>query len=169
MKPADRPRFAQLLMQIGELYHKPISPTLLALYWQALIGFEWEAIKAALQAHVQNPECGQYLPKPADIIRSLQGTDTEHAQQAWQQVVEAIRGFGSYNSVTFEDLRIHAAITDMGGWVRLCSTTQSELLYYEKTFKKNYIRYLHHPLLHAPKTLSGRLSRYKIATSTQSV
>lgn len=158
MITTDRPLFAKLLTRLGILYDKTISTALLDIYWNALLPFDIEAIKSAFQSHVQNPEGGQYMPKPADVVSYLQGSHATQALGAWSQVMNALYRFGSYHSLIFDDPCIHAVISDMGGWVHLCETTQRELPYRAREFEKRYAAYLCRPPVCYPKQLNGRLA-----------
>lgn len=51
----------------------------------------------------------------------------ERAALAWSKVLEAIRQFGAYHSVEFDDPAIAAAVADLGGWQALCDTPSDEL------------------------------------------
>ena len=58
---------------------------------------------------------------------------------AWAAVIRALRQFGGYNSVVFDDPVITAVIKagPWGGWTGLCSKTEVELEYSVKTEFKN--------------------------------
>jgi hypothetical protein len=53
------------------------------------------------------------MPKPADIVRNLQGTASDRSLIAWGKLLEAMRRVGAYRSVAFDDGAIHAAVEDM--------------------------------------------------------
>jgi hypothetical protein len=158
MIPTDRSQFVKLLTCLGILYDKAISTTLLDMYWNVLRQFDMEAIKNAFQFHIQHPDRGRYMPKPADVVHYLQGSHSEQALGAWSKVIAAIQRFGSYQSLVFDDLYIHAVIRDMGGWVHLSTAMQRDIPYRAHEFEKRYIAYLCRPPLHYPKLLNGRLA-----------
>ncbi len=142
MQTADLPAFIALMAGIGELYGKAISGHLTEIYWQALKDFEWQDIKNALQAHIHNPDVGQYFPKPADVVRFIEGSGETKALQAWAIVERAIEQAGIYQSVAFDDVRIHAVLDEMGGWIKLCLVTYKELPFCAREFQKRYMSYL---------------------------
>jgi hypothetical protein len=74
MKKDDMPQFALSLAELGEIYAKNISEFLTDIYWKALEDFELQDVKKALRAHIHNPDCGQYFPKPADVVRFIEGS-----------------------------------------------------------------------------------------------
>jgi hypothetical protein len=108
MKTSDMPKFSKLMMKISSVHSKPVSPHLIEMYWQALETFDFQSVEMALLAHIQNPDNGQFMPKPADVIRFLKGSYHTQALQAWSKVIQAIKQLGSYTSVVFDDPLIHA-------------------------------------------------------------
>jgi hypothetical protein len=151
----EMPEFVKLMTGLGMLYGKPMNEFLIDIYWQALQMFTFEAVKTALQTHVQNPDAGQYLPKPADVVRYLEGSSHTQALQAWSLVARAIRTIGCYESVVFDDPVIHAVIADMGGWLELCRMTEKEMPHRAREFEKRYTAYVLHPPVDYPKQLVG--------------
>ena len=111
--------FTATLIKIGELYGKAISEILTDLYWQSLKGFEWQDVKQAFEAHIHNPDNGQYFPKPADLVRFIEGSGETKALQAWAKVEKAVTHVGAYQSIIFDDPLIHAVLEDLGGWIKL--------------------------------------------------
>jgi len=141
MIDADKKQFALCLMACGEMYGKALSKPVMALWFDALGSYDIAAVEAAFKAHLANPDVGQFMPKPADIIRAIAGTNGDAALIAWAQVTRAIESVGAYQSVVFDDGIIHAVITDMGGWVALCNVLSSELPYKAIEFEKRYRGY----------------------------
>lgn len=158
MQSTDLTEFTRVLSSVSSLYGKPMSKALMALYWAALQGFALAEVKRALQAHVNDPDSGQYMPKPADVVRFLQGDSRTQALLAWSGVVKAIREVGGYNSVVFDDPVIHAVIRDMGGWVMLCQVRVDELPFREREFTARYAGYVGHAPGQYPQQLTGMLA-----------
>ncbi len=155
MKKDDMPQFALSLAELGEIYAKNISEFLTDIYWKALEGFELQDVKKALRAHIYNPDCGQYFPKPADIIRFIEGSGETKALKAWAVVEKAIHCVGSYQSIAFDDPLIHAVLEDMGGWVKLCSVKLDEFPFRANEFQKRYMGFLIKKPERHPKYLAG--------------
>jgi hypothetical protein len=143
MEMSDKSAFRLMLMEVGELYSKMITKSLINVYWQALKLFDWQDVKKALQAHIQNPDMGQYFPKPTDVVRFIEGSPETKALQAWAIVERAIEQVGIYQSVAFDDLITHAVLDEMGGWIKLCSLTTKELSFSARDFQKRYRGYVH--------------------------
>lgn len=160
MKPSDVTEFTRVLSSLSTLYGKPMSKPWVELYWAALQRFDLTEVKRALQAHVNHPDTGQYMPKPADVARFLQGDSRTQALQAWSRVLNATREVGSYTSVIFDDPLIHAVIRDMGGWVTLCQMREKELPFREQNFMARYVGYVSKPPAHYPKQLTGLLAHH---------
>lgn len=152
---SERARFSQLLIAISELYNKPLNNILLSLYWNALEGFDLTSIEKALQAHINHPDVGQYMPKPADIMRFLVGSGEGRALQAWSKVAKAMTQIGAYTSVVFDDSIIHIVITEMGGWISLCQSKNETLPFLTKEFEKRYMAYIDRAPIRYPNQLCG--------------
>lgn len=161
LKPTDRPLFAAMLTTVNAVLGagRELSPDVIDLYWRALAPFDLAAVRQALDRHVKNPDAGQFMPKPADIIRMLNGTTSDSAAMAWAKVEHAIRRVGGYEDVAFDDLVIHRCIEDMGGWMRLCSTEEKELPFRARDFQSLYRGFaLRREIPHYPRVLIGRIN-----------
>ena len=158
MKASDLPAFTRVLSRLSGLYGQAMSPGSVELYWSALQTFELTAIKQALSAHTLHPDGGKFMPKPAEVVRALQGDSRTQGLQAWTKVAQAIREVGSYASVVFDDPLIHAVIRDMGGWITLCEVKIDELPFREKDFVVRYAGYVGYPAPPYPAQLTGRLA-----------
>lgn len=142
MQPSDRKQFYSMMTGVLELYSKKATPELLDLYFEALRTHDLLDISRALNLHAVDPDQGQYMPKPADIVRMLGGSKQTRALQAWSRVERAVREIGPYESVVFDDPIIHAVLEDMGGWIDLCGTkTDKDLEFRSNEFAKRYQGY----------------------------
>ena len=134
MKQDDRAAFKRLISDVMAFYRQDVSEFALSVWWQACERFEFEQLTKALTAHAMDPERGQFAPKPADIVRQLQGTASDRSLVAWGKVMDAMSRVGAYASVTFDDGAIHCAIEDMGGWPKLCRHKTDDLPFLQKRF-----------------------------------
>lgn len=107
----------------------------------ALKDFGIEAVARGFTAHVQNPDNGQYFPKPADIVKIISGTTRDKSFVAWTKVDKAVRMIGSNQSVVFDDLLINKVIDDMGGWIALGEKSEREWPFIAKDFQERYRGY----------------------------
>lgn len=158
MRPDDDANFARLIVATAELYGKRCSPELIALYREALNHYDFAAIKAAISAHALDPDVGQFMPKPADIVRHIDGGKDDRALKAWSRVEKAIRHYGSYVSIVFDDPLIHVVVNDMGGWIRLCATPIEELPFRATEFAKRYRGYVNRT---APADVPRLIGRFE--------
>lgn len=155
MQTCDVKIFSGLMAGVGELYNKTISAALTKIYWLTLKCYEIEDVQHAFNAHIHNPDCGQFFPKPADIVRFIEGSGETKALVAWTKVEKAIQQIGIYQSVAFDDPLIHAVLEDMGGWVKLCTVTDIQLPFCANEFQKRYMGFvLKKPNRH-PRYLCG--------------
>lgn len=138
LRNADRDRFITMLAHVAAVYGRDMTPGVIELYWAALEPYDLAAVRQAFDRHVKNPDSGQFMPKPADLIRMLGGTTQDAALLAWAKVERAVRRVGGYSTVVFDDPLIHAVIDDMGGWVRLCETREEELPFRAREFENRY-------------------------------
>jgi len=155
MQLCDFEEFGKNLVGIGELYGKEISEYLANIYWKALEKYELEDVEKAFNTHVVNPDGGQFMPKPADIVKLIEGSGETKALEAWAKAEKTIRSVGSSQSVAFDDGLIHAVIEDMGGWERFCSGTEDELPFKAREFQKRYMGFVTKPPLRYPPYLPG--------------
>lgn len=152
----DRKRFVEVLTGVYDFYGKDMSDFAIQVWANACAQFDTEQVTKALSAHLMDPERGQFMPKPADIVRQLQGTHTDRSLMAWGRVLEAMQLVGGYRSVDFADPAIHAAIEDLGGWPAICATTTNDLPFTQKRFCDLYRAYIARPGHAYPQTLQGR-------------
>ena len=157
MLETDKHAFAAMMQSTCKLYSKPrMDVEVMRMYWAALEHLDLDDVRHGLNLHVRNPDTGMFLPKPADIIRHIDGSSDSQAKVAWSQVDKAIRYHGAWASVVFvEEPRIHAVISDMGGWIKLCATSEREYAFRQNEFEKRYRGYLQTKPEHYPSTLVG--------------
>lgn len=142
MKPSDRKEFGQLIADAMGYYRQDVSPFTLNLWWQACKGFDLEQVSQALTAHAMDPERGKFPVMVSDVVRYLSGTSTERAALAWGKAHAASSDIGAYTDVVFDDPAIHAAIEDLGGWVKFCRTETKDLSYLQHRFTESYRAYV---------------------------
>lgn len=137
------------------LYGRNVSDPVLRLAWLALRRFELPDITGALTRHVTDPDVGQYPPKPADIVRVIEGTRSSRGMVAWSVVERTLRSVGAYETVVFDDPLIHAVIRDMGGWIELARIEADELPFRAREFERRYQGYALRPPADYPRQLTG--------------
>lgn len=138
MTEKDFEKFRDGLAGVYGFYDKEINQFSLDIWWNALKQFDLAAIVEAFNRHVINTESGKWLPKPADIIRMLQGSTQDSALVAWAKVDKAVRHKGTYVDVVFDDPLIHRVLHDMGGWIALGQKNEDEWPFVAREFENRY-------------------------------
>ncbi len=156
MNQADLQPFQRLIADMLAFYRQDASTFAVTVWWQACQPFDLDAVRKAITAHAMDPERGQFAPKPADVVRQLQGTFGDRSLLAWGKVYEAASRVGAYQSVVFDDPAIHSAIEDIGGWVTLCRTSADELPHVQRRFIASHKAYSSNPdARQHPRHLAG--------------
>jgi len=138
----EKKRFAALMTALADYYEKSISKGVLALYWEGLRQYDYEALEKAAWAHTQLPdEAGRWMPKVSDLNKMLAGRTSDQGQIAWSKVDRAVRTVGPYADVAFDDPIIHRVIQEMGGWVMICGKEEKEWPFVAKEFVTRYQAY----------------------------
>ena len=158
MRDSDQQKFCEMLLGTGEVYGRKVSTQLTDIYWGALINYDIDDVLRAFNQHLLNPDNGQFFPKPADIVKAIDGNTETQALQAWTKVIKAISSGGSWSSLVFDDELIHAVIQDMGGWIQLCQITIKETPFKKSEFEKRYRAYTINPPANHLKKLTGSAS-----------
>jgi hypothetical protein len=138
MQTDEFQKFHDGIAGVMSFYGKGVSGFALDVWWTALKGYDLQAVVDAFNRHLANPDSGQFAPKPADIIRMLQGSTQDSALRAWAKVDQVVRRVGTYNDVVFDDPLIHRVIQDMGGWIGLGSKSEDEWPFVAKEFENRY-------------------------------
>lgn len=141
MRDSDREPFYSLVSDVYAFYRVDCTPFALGVWWEACKPFDAAAVKGAFNRHAVNPDNGQFVPKPADIVKLIGGGTQDGALVAWSKVDRAIRSAGPWQSVVFDDPIIHAVIRDMGNWTILCATDSDEYPFKAKEFENRYRGY----------------------------
>jgi len=155
MKPNEKPKFFSVLSDVMSYYKQDTSEFMMGIFWDACKDIDFESVCKALNSHVKDAEKGQFAPKVADIVRLLQGTQTDRASLAWGKVLGAMGSVGAYQDVVFDDPAIHAAIVDCGGWQKVCRGEMSELSYLQHRFCQAHKAYTQRGTFDYPKMLGG--------------
>lgn len=149
MKREDIHAFTERLSAVYVLYGKDLKREVASLWLQALKSYELEVVSRALSLHCVNPDNGQFLPRPADVVKLIEGGSDDVALQAWAKVDRAVRQVGTYSSVAFDDGLIHYVIAQMGGWIALGQKTEQEWPFLRNQFVTLYrgarMRSVEHP------------------------
>ncbi|HET6788018.1 MAG TPA: DUF6475 domain-containing protein [Aquabacterium sp.] len=146
MTESEKPQLLSLIADVMAFYNRDTSAFALSVWWNACKPFTLDQVRKALTAHTTDAERGRFPPLPADLVRVLEGTKTDRSLIAWGKVLDAIQRVGAYTSVVFDDPLIHAAIEDLGGWIKTCRSEMAELGHVERRFCESYRAYAARPV-----------------------
>lgn len=169
MKNEDKRAFFDLMMAAGEVYGREVTQPMAAIYFSALANVSIEQVQEAMMAHMQNPDSGQFFPKPADLIKQMTGTAKQQdaaiedkAAIAWACIERDIRRIGSYGTLKLEDKQALATVKAMGGWQSICQTETSKMEWKRKEFIRMYETFERMPLEALPSSLPGRIEMSEV-------
>lgn len=134
----DYATFVTIWSACHDVYGKSPSEGAIDLSFQALSRFDIGDIRVALTAHMNDPEGGRFAPKPADVVRQIEGDSESRALAAWSKVERAISSAGPWATVVFDDAIIHTVIEEMAGWPKMCEVTDKEMPFLRAEFSKRY-------------------------------
>ncbi|MGB0895663.1 MAG: DUF6475 domain-containing protein [Parashewanella sp.] len=163
MKNNEMKAFVELLTGALEVYSQRTSKLVVNVWWNALEKYDFNVVQQAFSAHIVDPDVGQFAPKPANIIRNIDGSRETRAMLAWAKVQKAIGSVGGGSTVCFDDRFIHATIADMGGWSKLCAVDEDEMPFKAKEFEKRYNSHSKHGVKEFPRKLIGHYEASNLA------
>lgn len=155
MQQSDKQDFAQLVRDVLAFYRQDMTTFAFDVWWQACQRFELDQVRKAMTAHAMDPERGQFAPKPADVVRQLEGTASDRSMLAWGKAYDAMQRVGAYTDVIFDDPAIHAVIEDLGGWPKVCRTETKEISYLQHRFCEAHKAYTGRGEFDYPRRLMG--------------
>ena len=164
MKADDLRRFSAEMMALSELYNRDMSETLLELYFEALRQYPIQEIVGAVRVHIKHRDQGQFFPKPADLIRLIEGDTQTQAMLAWDTAVKAMMEIGQYTSVKFDDSILGKVIHEMGGWPEFYDWPDKEMPFKKKEFMDRYRAYAGRGGVEDPGPLLGLYGKANIET-----
>lgn len=141
MVEADRKAFAELIAGVFAYHRTQVTPAVISVYWRGCAPYAIEQVTKAMDVLAADPEAGRFTPKIADIVRVLQGTQTDRSLIAWGKVSSAMGYVGAYRDVAFDDPIVHLCVNDLGGWPKFCRTPYDEQGYLQHAFSKAYQAY----------------------------
>lgn len=93
MKQSDLPEFTALLDCIAGLLSKPTpTPVQVGMFFRAVADYPLDTVRAALDAHLRDPQRGRFFPVPADVIAKIEeanGPERPASDEAWAIAIKA--------------------------------------------------------------------------------
>ncbi len=163
MNNKDKIKFVKIMTGLAEMYEFNLSDVQMGMWFNLLKIYRINEISEAVSDYMRNPDTGRYKPKPADIIKMIDGSTSDQAAIAWTKLDKAVRMVGDYQTVVFDDPLIHRVLTDMGGWVGFGDKDTKEWTFIAKDFCQRYRFYVSKSILpECPNKLTGSHESYNL-------
>ena len=142
MKELDKKQFVSSMKATAKMYRAEMTDDIIEIYWRVLESITLEEFSAQLSLYLSDPDYGQFMPKPADLLR-FKTAKQPSAVIAWAEVLDTMEKIGAYTSVLFEDGAIAAVIRDLGGWPAVCNRqmTDDDPIWLQREFERRYNDY----------------------------
>lgn len=141
MTHSDFPAFDKSIKAAALALDVQLSAERIALYFEDLAEFPIDAVVAAL-AKARRAQVYAGFPKPAEIIRRIEGTEQDRAEMAWRTFCQICTEQGAYPSLQITDGAMAFAIEHLGGWIgaqaKLAEASPEMARAYENQFKASY-------------------------------
>lgn len=114
-------------------------------YFQALKNFTLADLQAAIAAHIADPACGKWMPKPAELIEKINKSKFNplitHANARWELLLSHARHYSARFAFKVEgDKGCEIAVARMGGIRRIAQASEWDNEKLKKEFIDNYIQ-----------------------------
>ena len=149
-------RFLFVMGILAEEFGQEAGEFKIKIYAKALEDIPVEDIERAAWDIIQTRTTASF-PKVAEIRERLKGRTEDIAVIALDKLERAMARIGAYKSVQFDDPLIHACVSSLGGWPRLCQMDLDEWKWVKRDFEKIYRAFATRPLdsLQIPERLAG--------------
>jgi len=138
MTENDKQRFFEVWTAAWQTVGKTPGTEGMRLAFNVLARFELRDVMDAIAKHLADPERGRYAITPADIVSRLEEKPEDTASRVWPKVIAAVKRYGRYRNVSFDDPAVNEAIRDIGGWLALCNSTERDLPRLQANFSSAY-------------------------------
>ena len=162
MNSEEQDKFKEIIAAISETYKEEFTPAMTKLWWRIFKNQPIEVFERAVYAHISCEDDGMFFPKPANIMRVINGTTKDNerlikdrAEIAWACIEREIARIGGHGGLELEDKQALAAVKAIGGWGRLCSCTYDQLTWKKKELVSAYDTYERTDLAELPSKLPG--------------
>lgn len=142
MTDDDAKTFSLQMIALSEIYKREVSQVLMTIYFEALREYPIDDVVRAVARHIKSPDQGQFFPKPADLIRLLEGDSHGKALQAWSMAKEAAVKHSPYMTVVFADAIVGVVVEEMGGWQDFYDWSDKEMPFKQQEFCLRYRQHL---------------------------
>lgn len=136
MTPNQKPAFFALLADVHAFYRRDFSDFAGRVWWEAMKRFDLEQVSQAMSAHCINPDGGQFMPMPADLVGLLGGNAKDQAFKEWAKAEIAFSGSALREPLDDISLQI---IDEMGGVRRMGQMNVDQMRFVAKDFMDRYV------------------------------
>jgi hypothetical protein len=136
MQKSDLKEFVKIMYGLADNFGAELSEPGLHMRFEALKGYSLEDVRNAALSIIRTRKYSK-MPTVAELLEHLEGGQVEdRARVEASKVLEAMRLYGAYQSVVFDD-PVTIAVVDQafGGWVKLNQELKS---HDEKWFIKDF-------------------------------
>jgi hypothetical protein len=158
----DSNRFKAAMTNISIIYDIKMDAQKASAWWEVLKRFSIDQVEQAIADHISDPDQGMFAPKPAHIIKQIEGTSKDQeqsaeqlAEMAWAKILHEIGRIGAYGSLDMDDKIALMAVKAVGGWQKLCHSATDDLNWRKKEFFESYKVYQKTDPFLLPDHLSG--------------
>lgn len=134
MTPADRQKFAEVVLGFAELRGKQLSAPALELYWRAMQSWELPEFLAAAEQLVRTSE---FMPTPKDF-EDLRKAGRPTAGEAWLEARACARGWREHVVVRTGDYLIDRAVATIGGYRAIAMCDLDKMGFLERRFAEHF-------------------------------
>ncbi len=147
-------KFKIIMGVLGRIYRVEMDAELMRIYWKLLKIYDIEVIEWAVEEYIRHDENGQFMPKPAQIIRLIDSVQEKRAiDEAYAEWAEILhnnqRGIRLSKNETANE-----AIRQTGGWEAIRMLTYEGEPWARKAFIERFVA------ISERKTLINRAEGY---------
>ena len=137
MSESENKRLVTAIAILAASFNRVQDDALFRAYDWGLEDIPIDDIETGVRRAIREWE-SSFMPTPAEL-RELAGVLNPASRGiiAFQAVKLAIKKFGGYQSVEFDDPVIHATILNLGGWLRVSNLDSEE---FDKWFRRDFER-----------------------------
>ena len=139
MNQNDKDRFLKAFTYLCEVFGKEYNKIVLGAYFNSMSKFTIDEVEKAISNSIS---CSKFFPKPVELIEMITGGPKgieDKAETQALKVIEAVKRYGSYQTVKFADETTQRIVSKQFGWGALCAMKEKNYSFFIKDFKSAYL------------------------------
>ena len=128
----DKKVLIETLVGVYAFYDKELTEFAIRIWSDVLADKDIATVSAAFTHHLKDTGAGRFCPKPADILRHLNGDADAAAVLAWADVLDCVRYGGRGAEKIVGAARF--AVDSLGGFSAIGRSDESDLGFIQKRF-----------------------------------